>query len=100
MTATEWIASIAAVTAGVVTLLSALGMWAMHDAYQRLHYLSLPATVGAALLALALWLGLPGNEAGVKGTLAALALAGVNGVLTHATARVFKHRGQRAEQPS
>ena len=97
MTVTDWIASVAAVAAGVITLLSAVGMWVMHDPYQRLHYLSPPATAGAGLLALALWLGLPGLQAGVKGTLAAFALAGVNGVLTHATARVFRQRGRPAD---
>jgi multisubunit Na+/H+ antiporter MnhG subunit len=97
VTVGQWIASVAALGAAILALLSAIGMWAMRDPYQRLQYLALPATASAALLALALWLGLSGNQAGAKGTLAALALAGVNGVLTHATARVFKHREESPE---
>jgi multicomponent Na+:H+ antiporter subunit G len=79
-------AAVLAAVAVLVTLTSAIGVWAMRDPYQRLHFLAPPATVGAALLALAIGLD-GGPRAAVKPALVLCLLAALNGVVSHATAR-------------
>jgi multicomponent Na+:H+ antiporter subunit G len=73
-----------------VTLVSCLGVLAMRDAYDRLHFTS-PATT-IAPLAIA---------AGIKALLVALLLLVTNPVLTHATARAGRIRqfGEWTVQP-
>ncbi len=78
-----------ALVAASLTLASAVGVAAMRDPYQRLHFVAPPATLAASLVALALWLDGAGPSAGVQGTLSALLLAAMTGVLGHASARAF-----------
>ncbi|MFL5262040.1 MAG: monovalent cation/H(+) antiporter subunit G [Anaeromyxobacteraceae bacterium] len=86
------VVAVLAAVAVLVTLASAVGVWAMHDAFQRLHFLAPAATVGAALLALAIGLD-AGPRAAVKPILVLLLLTALNGVVSHATARAaFVHR--------
>jgi monovalent cation/proton antiporter MnhG/PhaG subunit len=72
--------------------LGALGMWRMKEPTQALHYLSLPATGGAILLAVAVFLSQGSSQASWKVLLIALILLASNSVVTHATARAFRAR--------
>ncbi len=89
----------AILVAGVLTLLSALGMWAMRTPLQRLHFLSPPATAGAGLVSLALWLGESDLQAGIKGALTAFALLAANSIVAHATARAIERHASREKRP-
>lgn len=68
-------------------LAGALGLLVMRDAYQRLHYLTLPCAVSSGLLALAVLLHEP--RAAAKVFLVALVLFAMNAVVTQATARAI-----------
>lgn len=72
--------------------LGAIGMWRMREPMQALHYVSLPSTIGASALAIAVWLADGGNQAFWKTLLIALILLAFNSVVTHATARAFRAR--------
>jgi len=80
--------------AGVVLLcwLGVLGMWRMKDPLQALHYLSLPATAGTILLAIAVFVSQGIAQGFWKAVLIAVILLATNSVLTHATARAFRAR--------
>lgn len=69
-----------------------LGMWRMKEPMQALHYLSLPATAGALLLAVAVLVDRGIGETFWKTLLIAAILLGINSVVTHATARAFRAR--------
>ena len=68
-------------------LVGALGVLRMRDAYQRLHYLSLPCSVAGWLVAGAVLIAEKQKQAGVKAVLIALVLFAINAVVTQATAR-------------
>lgn len=72
--------------------LGAIGMWRMREPMQALHYLSLPATLGAFALAIAVFLADGANQAFWKMLLIAFILLATNSVVTHATARSFRAR--------
>lgn len=72
--------------------LGALGMWRMKEPTQALHYLSLPATLGAAFLAVAVFISQGISQAFWKVLLIALVLLAANSVDTHAMARAFRAR--------
>jgi monovalent cation/proton antiporter MnhG/PhaG subunit len=72
--------------------LGAIGMWRVREPMQALHYLSLPATVGAFVLAIAVFLADGANQAFWKTLLIACILLVTNSVVTHATARSFRAR--------
>jgi monovalent cation/proton antiporter MnhG/PhaG subunit len=72
--------------------LGALGMWRMKEPTQALHYLSLPATAGAILLAIAVLIAQGPREAFWKVLLITVILLATNSVVTHATARAFRAR--------
>lgn len=76
----------------VLCWLGAVGMWRMREATQALHYLSLPATGGAILLAVAVLISQGPRQAFWKVVLIALVLLATNSVVTHATARAFRAR--------
>ena len=80
--------------AGVVLLcwLGVLGMWRMKEPMQALHYLSLPATAGAILLAAAVFASQGSGQGFWKAALIAAILLANNSVVTHATARAFRAR--------
>ncbi len=92
-------AHVCVILAGALTFLSALGMWAMRTPLQRLHFLSPPATAGAGLVSLALWLGERDVQAGIKGALTALALLGANSIVAHATARAIEAHEPQEKKP-
>lgn len=72
--------------------LGVLGMWRMREPTQALHYLSLPATVGAIALTIAVLIAQGICQAFWKVLLITLILLATNSVVTHATARAFRAR--------
>jgi multisubunit Na+/H+ antiporter MnhG subunit len=72
--------------------LGVLGMWRMKEPTQALHYLSLPATAGVALLTVAVVIFQGFGQAFWKTGLTAAILFASNSVVTHATARAFRAR--------
>ena len=71
----------------VVAILSSIGIAVMRDPYQRLHFISPPASVSALLVTAAIFLGEKQKQAGAKAALVAFLLYFMNAVITHATAR-------------
>jgi monovalent cation/proton antiporter MnhG/PhaG subunit len=69
------------------SLAGTLGVWAMRDPYQRLHYLTLPCSISCWLVAAAVLVGEKQKQAGVKVVLIAIVLFAINAVVTQATAR-------------
>jgi monovalent cation/proton antiporter MnhG/PhaG subunit len=76
----------------LVCWLGAIGMWRMRTPVQALHYLSLPATLGAFALTIAVFLADGANQAFWKTLLIACILFAFNSVVAHATARSFRAR--------
>jgi monovalent cation/proton antiporter MnhG/PhaG subunit len=75
-----------------VTLFSCVGVLAMRDAYDRLHYTAPATTVAPVAIAAAVVLEERLSAAGIKAVLVALALLVTNPILTHATARAARIR--------
>ena len=71
--------------------LGVLGMLRMREPTQALHYLSLPA-VGAIVLTVAVFVETGSSQASWKTLAICFMLLAVNSVVTHATARAFRHR--------
>jgi len=78
------------------SLVGAIGLWQMRDPWQRLHYLALPCSLCAWLIAFAVLLSEKQKQAGVKVLLVALVLFANNAVVTQATARAIwvRSKGQ------
>ena len=72
--------------------LGVIGMWRMREPTQALHYLSLPSTIGAIVLTIAIFVGVGPNQAAWKMLLIAGVLFTTNSIVTHATARAFRAR--------
>jgi multisubunit Na+/H+ antiporter MnhG subunit len=79
--------------------LGVLGMWRMREPTQALHYLSLPATAGSLLLAVAVLISQGSRQTFWKVVLIAAILLASNSVVTHATARAFRARKLGHWQP-
>lgn len=79
--------------------LGAVGMWRMKEPTQALHYLSLPATGGAILLTIAVFVSQGNIQASWKSLLIAAILLASNSVVTHASARAFRARRLGHWQP-
>jgi monovalent cation/proton antiporter MnhG/PhaG subunit len=75
--------------AAFFALVGALGVWLMRDPYQKIHFITLPCSVSAWLIAAAVLVGEKQKQAGVKVVLIALVLFAMNGVVTQATARAM-----------
>ena len=75
-----------------VTLFSCLGVLAMRDVYDRLHYTAPATAVAPVAIAAAVILEERLSAAGVKALLVALVLLVTNPVLSHATARAARIR--------
>lgn len=69
-----------------------IGMLRMRHPMQALHYLTLPATIGVVALTAAVFLQSGLTPVTYKTALIAIILAGINSVVTHATARAFRTR--------
>ncbi len=85
--------------AALLTLACGVGVLVMRDAFQRLHFVAPPATLGAFLVAAAVWLDGAGATAGLKSVVVLALLAAQAGVLGHATARAFFVRAQGGWPP-
>jgi len=70
-----------------IALLSSIGVAAMRDPYQRLHFITPPASLSGLCVLLALFLGETQKQAGAKAALIVFLLYFMNSVVTHATAR-------------
>ncbi|HEU5413478.1 MAG TPA: monovalent cation/H(+) antiporter subunit G [Candidatus Angelobacter sp.] len=78
---------------GVISsLISAIAMLVMKDLYERLHYLSPPATVTVICFTAAVIVDKHLSQAGIKALLIMFVLLAMNAVLTHATARAARIR--------
>jgi monovalent cation/proton antiporter MnhG/PhaG subunit len=75
-----------------VELVCCVGVLAMRDAYDKLHYTAPATTVGPLAIALAVVVQESFSQAGIKALLIFLALLVTNPVLTHATARAARVR--------
>ena len=82
-------------------LFSAIGLLVMKGLNDRLHYLGPPSTLGVFLIAAAIAVQEGLSAATTKAMLIAAALAVMNAVLTHATARAARVReyGHWVSQP-
>jgi monovalent cation/proton antiporter MnhG/PhaG subunit len=69
------------------SIVGSLGVWLMRDPYQKIHYITLPCSVSAWLIAAAVLVWEKQKQAGLKVALIALVLFAMNGVVTQATAR-------------
>lgn len=69
-----------------------LGMLRMRHPVQALHYLSVPATVGAVALTAAVFVESGFGSTSIKTLLIAVVMLAINSVVTHATARAFRAR--------
>lgn len=69
-----------------------LGAWRMREPTQALHYLSLPSSLSAVFLAVAVVLGTGWGSTTGKTFAIVLILLGTNSVGTHATARAIRVR--------
>lgn len=68
------------------------GAWKMREPTQALHYLSLPAAIGAVLLTIAVFLETGWTSTTAKMSLICATLVISNSVSTHAAARAFRVR--------
>ena len=82
------------VLAGVVMScwVGVAGMWKMKQPIQALHYISVPASTGIILLAIAVFLEEGNSQASWKTLLIAIVVLGINAVVGHATGRAFRAR--------
>lgn len=102
MSVHSWIVALLLGGAVLITALSAVGVLVMKDAYQRLHYIGPPTTLGALLITVAVFLDEQQKQAGLKMLLITGVLIAINGVVTHATARAARIRelGRMTVDPS
>ena len=78
---------------GVISILiSSIAMLVMKDLYERLHYLSPPATISVICFTAAVVIDKHLSQAGIKALLIMFVLLVMNAVLTHATARAARIR--------
>ncbi|HET9183910.1 MAG TPA: monovalent cation/H(+) antiporter subunit G [Candidatus Angelobacter sp.] len=78
---------------GVASIvLSSLALLIMKDFYERLHYLSPPATISIICFTAAVIADKHLSQAGIKALLIMVVLLAMNAVLTHATARAARIR--------
>jgi monovalent cation/proton antiporter MnhG/PhaG subunit len=75
------------VAAVLFSTVAALGIWQMRDPWQRLHFITLPCSVSAWLIAAAVLIAEKQKQAGLKVLLVAAVLFAANAVATQATAR-------------
>ncbi|HEV2135145.1 MAG TPA: monovalent cation/H(+) antiporter subunit G [Terracidiphilus sp.] len=82
-----------------VCWIGCIGMLRMRNATQALHFLSLPAGIGGALLPLVYLCAAGWTSATAKSVAIAFFLVAANSVVTHATARAFRVRNIGHWQP-
>lgn len=73
-------------------LLSSIALLVMKDLYERMHYLSPPATITIICFTAAVLVDKHFSQAGIKATIIMVVLLLMNAILTHATARAARTR--------
>ena len=73
-------------------LLSSIALLVMKDLYERMHYLSPPATVTIICFTAAVLVDKHFSQAGIKAVIIMVVLLFMNAILTHATARAARTR--------
>jgi multicomponent Na+:H+ antiporter subunit G len=74
----------------LIVLVSVLGMLRMRDPYQRMHYISPPASLSPILLTVAIFLQQGCKPESFKAVFITIVLIAMNSVVTHAAARAFR----------
>ena len=74
----------------LIIVISVLGMLRMRDPYQRMHYISPPASLSAVFITVAIFLQQGVKAVSFKAAFTALVLVGMNTIVTHAAARSFR----------
>lgn len=87
-----WVGALLVLVAAAIALVSAVGMSLMRDPLQRLHFVTPPATLSAALVAVAFWMEEAHRAAAAKVSFAMLVLFLTSGVASQATARAIRNR--------
>ncbi|TMA22280.1 MAG: monovalent cation/H(+) antiporter subunit G [Deltaproteobacteria bacterium] len=82
-----------------IALLSSIGIAVMRDPYQRIHFITPPASLSGICVVLALFLGEKQKQAGGKAVLIVFLLYFMNSVVSHATARAHFVREKGAWPP-
>lgn len=83
----------------LITILSVLGMMRMRDPYQRMHYISPPASVSALFIAAAIFLQRGLKPESFKALFTAIILIAMNTAVTHAAARAFRVADTKGWRP-
>jgi len=73
-------------------LLSSIALLVMKDLYERMHYLSPPATITIICFTAAVLVDKHFSQAGIKAIIIMVVLLFMNAILTHATARAARTR--------
>jgi multicomponent Na+:H+ antiporter subunit G len=84
--------------AGLMGIVSVLGVALMKGTHNRLHYIAPVSVVGAAAVVIALVVQNLFDSRGIKALLVFVMLAGLNPILIHATARAERTRERRDER--
>ena len=74
----------------LITIISVLGMLRVRDPYQRMHYISPPASLSSFLIAIAIFIQRGLKPESFKALFVVFVLVGMNTIVTHATARAFR----------
>ena len=74
----------------IVTIVSVLGMVRVRDPYQRMHYISPPASLSSLFIAVAIFLERGLKPESFKAAFVVLILVGMNTIVTHSAARAFR----------
>lgn len=74
----------------LITIVSVLGMLRVRDPYQRMHYISPPASLNSFLIAIAIFIQRGLKPESFKALFVVFVLVGMNTIVTHATARAFR----------
>lgn len=73
-------------------VLSSIALLVMKDLYERMHYLSPPATITIICFTAAVLVDKHFSQAGIKAVIIMVVLLFMNAILTHATARAARTR--------
>lgn len=74
----------------LITIASVLGMMRLRDPYQRMHYISPPASLSSFLIAVAIFIQRGLKPESFKALFVVFVLVGMNTIVTHAAARAFR----------
>ena len=92
MSPTDVLAGILLAIGVIVQLLCSIGVIAMDDVFDRMHFLSPASVIGPAAIAAAIVVKETVSLASVKAVIVAVLLALTSPILTHATARAGRVR--------